>query len=76
MIRRMKLYLSSYQLGREPQRLRELVGPGARAAIIMNATDMFAAITALSIVGVVLVYLCRLVERRALHWSSEFRKAS
>jgi dipeptidase E len=37
----MKLYLSSYQLGREPQRLRELVGPGARAAIIMNATDMF-----------------------------------
>jgi dipeptidase E len=37
----MKLYLSSYQLGREPGRLRELAGHGARAAIIMNATDVF-----------------------------------
>ncbi|HEY1687153.1 MAG TPA: Type 1 glutamine amidotransferase-like domain-containing protein [Tepidisphaeraceae bacterium] len=36
----MKLYLSSYQLGREPRRLRELVGSSVRAAIIMNATDV------------------------------------
>ncbi len=35
----MKLYLSSYQLGRQSQRLRKLVGPGTRAAIVMNATD-------------------------------------
>ncbi|HEV2128070.1 MAG TPA: Type 1 glutamine amidotransferase-like domain-containing protein [Thermomicrobiales bacterium] len=37
----MKLYLSSYRIGSEPERLRELVGPGRRAAIIFNACDCF-----------------------------------
>ena len=34
---------------------------------------MFAALTALSLVGVALVYAIQAVERRLLHWSPEFR---
>jgi dipeptidase E len=37
----MKLYLSSYRLGDQPDRLVELVGSGRRAAIIFNACDQF-----------------------------------
>jgi len=36
---RLKLYLSSYRLGSEPERLRALVGRDCRAAIIFNACD-------------------------------------
>jgi len=36
-----KLYLSSYRLGREPDRLRRLVERGDRAGIILNACDVF-----------------------------------
>ena len=39
----------------------------------LNATDMFASIIILSLVGVSLVYLISAIERRLLHWSSEFR---
>lgn len=39
----------------------------------LNATDMFASITILSILGVGLVYMLRSVEARLLHWSAEFR---
>jgi NitT/TauT family transport system permease protein len=39
----------------------------------LNAAEMFAALTSLSIVGVVLVYAIQAVERRLLHWSPEFR---
>ena len=39
----------------------------------LNATDMFAAVTLLSAVGVCLVAAVRAVERRVLHWSAEFR---
>ena len=42
------------------------------ALATLNATDMFAAITILSLVGVCLVYLLSAIER-LLHWSSEFR---
>ena len=44
------------------------------ALATLNATDMFAAVTVLSAVGVGLVYVVRAVERRALHWSAEFRQ--
>jgi dipeptidase E len=37
----MKLYLSSYRLGDQPERLTQLVGYGTRAAIIFNACDQF-----------------------------------
>jgi len=37
----MKLYLSSYRLGDEPDRLVELVGAGRRAGIVFNACDQF-----------------------------------
>jgi dipeptidase E len=37
----MKLYLSSYRLGDQPEQLVELVGEGRRAAIIFNACDQF-----------------------------------
>jgi dipeptidase E len=36
-----KLYLSSYRLGREPDRLRRLVERGDRAGTILNACDVF-----------------------------------
>ncbi len=36
---RMKLYLSSYQLGNEPDKLVRLVGENKRAAVICNALD-------------------------------------
>jgi dipeptidase E len=36
-----KLYLSSYNFGNSPDNLRELASPGSRAAIIMNATDVY-----------------------------------
>jgi NitT/TauT family transport system permease protein len=39
----------------------------------LNATDMFASIVVISLIGVSLVYLISAIERRVLHWSSEFR---
>ena len=39
----------------------------------LNATDMFASITLLSLVGIGLVYIVRAIERRVLHWLPEFR---
>lgn len=35
------LYLSSYNFGRAPHVLAELVEPGARAAVVMNALDVY-----------------------------------
>lgn len=43
------------------------------ALATLNATDMFAAVILLSIVGIGLVYAVTLVERRVLHWAPEFR---
>jgi NitT/TauT family transport system permease protein len=40
----------------------------------MNSTDMFATITLLSLLGIILVSTIRVVERRVLHWSPEFRQ--
>lgn len=37
----MKLYLSSYRVGNDPEALRRLAGGGTRAAIVMNAADGF-----------------------------------
>ncbi|MGF7159983.1 NitT/TauT family transport system permease protein [Rhodoligotrophos appendicifer] len=60
--------------------LSEFVGSATGMGYIMisalaalNATDMFAAITVLSVVGLALVYSVRLVEKAVLHWSAEFR---
>ena len=44
------------------------------ALATLNATDMFAAVTLLSVVGIGLVYLVTALERRLLHWSPEFRE--
>jgi NitT/TauT family transport system permease protein len=38
-----------------------------------NATDMFASLTVLSIIGFILVTVFQAIERRLLHWSPEFR---
>ncbi len=35
----MRLYLSSYHLGNKPEKLKELIGENAKAAIILNAAD-------------------------------------
>ncbi len=43
------------------------------ALATLNATDMFAAVTLLSLVGIALVYCVTWLERRLLHWSPEFR---
>ncbi|KDD17135.1 ABC transporter, permease protein [Bordetella bronchiseptica MBORD731] len=43
------------------------------ALATLNATDMFAAVTLLSVVGIVLVYCVTWLERRLLHWAPEFR---
>ncbi|AUL48922.1 ABC transporter permease [Bordetella trematum] len=43
------------------------------ALATLNATDMFAAVTLLSLVGIALVYCVTGLERRLLHWSPEFR---
>jgi len=40
----------------------------------LNATDMFASVTLLSLVGIGLVYCVRAIERRVLHWLPEFRE--
>lgn len=40
----------------------------------MNATDMFATITVLGLIGLVLVSVIGVVERWLLHWSPEFRR--
>lgn len=40
----------------------------------LNSTEMFAAITVLSILGIILVMLIRVVERRVLRWAPEFRE--
>jgi NitT/TauT family transport system permease protein len=40
----------------------------------LNSADMFAALTVLSVVGVALVMLFRMLERRLLRWSPEFRE--
>jgi len=60
--------------------LAEFVGSNTGMGCVMilalaslNATDMYAAISVLSIVGLVLVYAVRSVEKSVLHWSSEFR---
>lgn len=42
----------------------------------LNSADMFAALTVLSLVGVVLVSLFKLLERRLMRWSPEFREQS
>ena len=44
------------------------------ALATLNATDMFAAVTLLSMVGIGLVYCVTWLERRLLHWSPEFRE--
>lgn len=44
------------------------------ALATLNATDMFAAVTLLSVVGIGLVYSVTWLERRLLHWSAEFRE--
>ncbi|HVR51121.1 MAG TPA: ABC transporter permease [Pseudorhodoferax sp.] len=44
------------------------------ALATLNATDMFASVTLLSVVGIGLVYCVTWLERRALHWSAEFRE--
>lgn len=44
------------------------------ALATLNATDMFASVTLLSVVGIGLVYSVTLLERRLLHWSPEFRE--
>ncbi|MBP6019262.1 MAG: ABC transporter permease [Burkholderiaceae bacterium] len=44
------------------------------ALATLNATDMFASVTLLSLVGIALVYSVTLLERRLLHWSAEFRE--
>jgi len=43
------------------------------ALATLNATDMFASVTLLSVVGIGLVYSVTRLERRLLHWSPEFR---
>lgn len=43
------------------------------ALATLNATDMFAAVTLLSVVGIGLVYGITLLERKLLHWAPEFR---
>ena len=40
----------------------------------LNSAEMFAALTVLSIVGVTLVMLFRMLEQRLLRWSPEFRE--
>ena len=42
----------------------------------LNAADMFASLTVLSAVGVTLVSLFQIIERRLLQWSPEFREQS
>jgi NitT/TauT family transport system permease protein len=44
------------------------------ALATLNATDMFASVTLLSVVGIGLVYGVTVIERRLLHWSPEFRE--
>lgn len=60
--------------------LAEFVGSGTGmgyqmilALAAMNATNMFATVFVLSIVGLCLVYGVQFFERRLLHWTSEFR---
>jgi NitT/TauT family transport system permease protein len=60
--------------------LAEFVGNNTGMGYVMilalaslNGTDMFAAITVISIVGLALVSAVRMVEKRVLHWSNEFR---
>jgi NitT/TauT family transport system permease protein len=45
-----------------------------KALASLNASEMFAAISVLGFVGVGLVSIARLAERRILHWSPEFRE--
>jgi NitT/TauT family transport system permease protein len=40
----------------------------------LNSAEMFAALTILSVVGVTLVMLFRMLEQRLLRWSPEFRE--
>lgn len=44
------------------------------ALATLNATDMFASVTLLSAVGILLVNAITALERRLLHWSPEFRQ--
>jgi NitT/TauT family transport system permease protein len=41
----------------------------------LNATDMWSAITVLSVTGIALVMVFRFIERRLLKWSPEFRES-
>ena len=43
------------------------------ALATLNSSEMFAALTVLCVVGVVLVTLFSMVERRLLRWAPEFR---
>ena len=43
------------------------------ALATLNATDLFALVTLLSVVGIVLVYCVTVLGRWLLHWSPEFR---
>ena len=40
----------------------------------LNAADMFASLSVLSVVGVTLVSMFQMLERRLLKWSPEFRE--
>ena len=60
--------------------LAEFVGSNTGMGYVMilalaslNGTDMFAAIAVISFVGLALVSAVRMVEKRVLHWSNEFR---
>lgn len=41
----------------------------------LNSTDMWSAITVLSVTGIILVILFKAIERRLLKWSPEFRES-
>lgn len=43
------------------------------ALATLNATDMFAAVILLSVVGIVLVSAITTLEKRVMHWSAEFQ---
>lgn len=45
------------------------------ALATLNAAEMFAALVVLSLVGVALVTIFRMIERRLLRWAPEFREA-
>lgn len=46
------------------------------ALATLNATDMFAAVILLSVVGIILVSAITALEKRVMHWSAEFQNDS